>query len=407
MTNDSNFKCGLTCDSNPDTVNESDIYLRNSAKANFGAKSFLWLPECEMTNDSNFKCGLTRDSNPDTVNEKRHGDTRILELGEELIAEQAQYHSSCRRNYIRQKHKPTEHKSNRKKHEEAFQKLCVFLEHEVIENKTPLLATTIFKLYSEEYFAVGGTQSDLEQYSVQMLMYKVQERLTGISIDKQSNKSGSFVFSSSMTREDALVKLSQGNNTKENLIRLAAMALRTEILAMTPTKPPSPTSVYNLKETAPAIPHLVSLFYSTLIGGLQADSLWSSDANKRRVLASASDALFNCSKGRVRPWKHQALGLGIGTLTGSKSVLNILNRFGHCVSYDEVKRLETEIAYTCSEENRESPDGLSLNSNLGTACAWDNFDVNTETLDGKSTLHCTVGICYQNAVPKRSYHIHQ
>lgn len=34
------------------------------------------------------------------------------------------------------------------------------------------------------------------------------------------------------------------------------------------------------------------------------------------------------------------------------------------------------------------------------ACAWDNFDVNTETLDGKSTLHCTVGICYQNAVPK-------
>lgn len=294
----------------------------------------------KSTSSENLSMSLTTEGSKSILSAaERHGDTRILELGEELIAEQAQYHSSCRRNYIRQKHKPTEHKSNRKKHEEAFQKLCVFLEHEVIENKTPLLATTIFKLYSEEYFAVGGTQSDFEQYSVQMLMYKVQERLTGISIDKQSNKPGSFVFSSSMTREDALVKLSQGNNTKENLIRLAAMALRTEILAMTPTKPPSPTSVYNLKETAPAIPHLVSLFYSTLIGGLQADSLWSSDANKRRVLASASDALFNCSKGRVRPWKHQALGLGIGTLTGSKSVLNILNRFGHCVSYDEVKRL--------------------------------------------------------------------
>lgn len=47
-------------------------------------------------------------------------------------------------------------------------------------------------------------------------------------------------------------------------------------------------------------------------------------------MASASDALFNSTQGRIRPWNHEALGLGIGTLTGSKSVLNILSRFGQC-----------------------------------------------------------------------------
>ena len=34
---------------------------------------------------------------------------------------------------------------------------------------------------------------------------------------------------------------------------------------------------------------------------------------------------------------------------------------------------------------------------LGTA--WDNYDVNMKTQDGKDTLHCTVGICYQNKAP--------
>lgn len=33
------------------------------------------------------------------------------------------------------------------------------------------------------------------------------------------------------------------------------------------------------------------------------------------------------------------------------------------------------------------------------ATAWDNYDVAIETLDGKNTLHVTVGICYQNLHP--------
>ncbi len=101
-------------------------------------------------------------------------------------------------------------------------------------------------------------------------------------------------------------------------------------------------------------------------------------------------------------------------MTGSKSLLTVLNRFGHCISYDEVKRLEAEMAYSCSDTGCETPDGLNLHSNLATGktntnlllvhdvlllcsvLAWDNYDVTTETLDGKNTLHSMVGISYQN-----------
>jgi hypothetical protein len=167
-----------------------------------------------------------------------------------------------------------------------------------------------------------------------------------------------------MTSAEAFTMLYDFNDTTEK-IRYAAMALRTEILAMPSSKIPSPTSVHTLKENAPNIPPLALLFFRTLIGGMQSGgrSAHSEDLIERKV---ASDAVFNCTRGTVCPWKHQALGLGLGTLTGLKSLLTILNRFGHCISYDELKRLETEMAYTCSESGREPPAGLNLQSNLAT-----------------------------------------
>ena len=117
------------------------------------------------------------------------------------------------------------------------------------------------------------------------------------------------------------------------------------------------------------------------------------------MTSSVSDAVNITSKGRVRPWKSTALGLGIGTLTGSKAVLQILNRLGHSVCYEEIKGLETEFAFPISHEHHETQDGMLLTDTRGTGIAWDNYNVNIETLDGKDTLHATIGICHQNKAP--------
>ena len=77
-------------------------------------------------------------------------------------------------------------------------------------------------------------------------------------------------------------------------------------------------------------------------------------------------------------------------------ILRILNRLGNSISDDEVKSLETEFAFSAEKNDCDAPDGINLLPHLGTGLAWDSYDVNMEMLNGKDTLHATVGICYQN-----------
>ncbi|KAI0211753.1 hypothetical protein LSAT2_003429 [Lamellibrachia satsuma] len=92
----------------------------------------------------------------------------------------------------------------------------------------------MFSLYKEEFLAVTGTQDDMNKYSVQSIMSKMNERFEDILIDKLANKSGPFVFHSSLTPTESSAILNESSDTIEE-IRCAAMALRTEILAVPPS----------------------------------------------------------------------------------------------------------------------------------------------------------------------------
>ena len=111
-----------------------------------------------------------------------------------------------------------------------------------------------------------------------------------------------------------------------------------------------------------------------------------------------SDAVYNVTRGTVKPGKHTSFGLGFASLTGSKMVTQILNRTGHCISYSEIKGLGTEFAYSAASNETDAPDGIRLDPSVATACVWNNNDANVETLDGKETSHATVGHTYQNVV---------
>ena len=140
------------------------------------------------------------------------------------------------------------------------------------------------------------------------------------------------------------------------------MKLRSEILNMPKTKVPIPTSVHTLKANSPVTPPMTTLFYQTLVSGLANQN----ETSQLRSMFLASDAVYFTSRGAVRPWKNTALGLGQCSMLGSKQDITMINRMGHTVSYDECKRLETEIAYTCSSSDHEMPAGLCLTPNLAT-----------------------------------------
>lgn len=92
------------------------------------------------------------------------------------------------------------------------------------------------------------------------------------------------------------------------------------------------------------------------------------------------------------------LGLTLKSITSSRKVVNLLNRAGHCCSYNVIEGIETEATISACEASQISPEDAILAPNYCTGVAWDNFDRFVETSSGKDTLHDTVGIFYQNLI---------
>ncbi|GFY36060.1 uncharacterized protein TNCV_4844321 [Trichonephila clavipes] len=87
------------------------------------------------------------------------------------------------------------------------------------------------------------------------------------------------------------------------------------------------------------------------------------------------------------------------SLTSSRKVIDIINHYGHCISYNAIEELETEATYSSVSRTGICPEAVNKNENLSTGMAFDNFDRFVDTKNGKDTLHDTVGIIYQNIDP--------
>ena len=108
----------------------------------------------------------------------------------------------------------------------------------------------------------------------------------------------------------------------------------------------------------------------------------------------AADTVFLVTNGRKKPSKHLKLGLPVKSMTGSKKLIGIFNKYGHCVSYTTTEELETERTFTVTSASKISPPDLVPDSSLTVGITYDNFDQFVETLSGKNTLGDTVGIVY-------------
>ncbi|KAL7290743.1 hypothetical protein TKK_0015494 [Trichogramma kaykai] len=141
------------------------------------------------------------------------------------------------------------------------------------------------------------------------------------------------------------------------------------------------------------IPKWLKLFWQTTLGGMNKRN---SDRIERLSDCYSQDSIFSITKGNIKPRKQILLGVELKSMTGSKKVINILNRQGYCIGYSNILELETSAAYSCSSSDRVCPSSIIKTSILSCGVAWDNFDRYVETDSGKDTLHDTVGIIYQD-----------
>lgn len=140
-------------------------------------------------------------------------------------------------------------------------------------------------------------------------------------------------------------------------------------------------------------PELVHLFFRVLFGGGNRTS----ESVKRRATSVSEDALFIVHNGQFLPKKHIVLGSLVHSITGSRKLMTVLNRFGHCISYSKYEELETELATTIQSRQMVSPSGAKCGPVMGNA--FDNYDEMVHTLSGFESLHDTMGIFYQNVDP--------
>ena len=183
-----------------------------------------------------------------------------------------------------------------------------------------------------------------------------------------------------------------------------ATILRNEILSLKTSPLNEGWSAENIIKGEVDIPENLQNFYKILYTGSESGPC--SSRKTRLTNSSSADAIFACSGGKLIPGKHLSLGLALKSMTGSKSVVSLLNRFGHCIGDETVRRMDMSFEEAVNQNDTILPSHIQISPNLSTGLAWDNFDINIETLSGANTIHHTYGICYQNIIPSENSQFH-
>ena len=82
----------------------------------------------------------------------------IIRIGVDLIAKEAEYHKSCRVQFLREtddRDNTTEENSSPTYHKRALTALLSYIQVEVIEKQRSMLISDLFSMYTEEYISDG------------------------------------------------------------------------------------------------------------------------------------------------------------------------------------------------------------------------------------------------------------
>lgn len=319
----------------------------------------------------------------------------LAQIGGNFVAKEVHYHNICRLQYQKQFQKSAVPEQNEEKptakFHEVINAIIQFIRSNVIDGHQAFLLSALhrqFLLFYDEI--MDGEECS---YTAQHLEEKILKTFSDdiLQISKLENKK---VVHSPQLNSAQLHYLVISSNERL-LLKEAAAKLRKVIMNIQPSTMPIHLKLEDIKRGEVEIPELLSSFLSNLIGG--SDPRKHGERTERLVDSFAQDIIFATTNGRLKPSKHILLGMCMSGLTSSKKVINILNHYGHILSYSMLEGIETELCYSDIEasESRLLPSAMTTEPGLATGVAFDNFDRYVETVSGKDTLHDTVGIAYQ------------
>ena len=258
--------------------------------------------------------------------------------------------------------------------EDAKQEICQFVKKCVIAENEAVYISSLLEKYRQIYLQKGGPPDALKNYSSTNMKKFILKRLGAHGVEIVSDSTKKLVVKKVGELSDESARAQASNNdASSNLIWDCAMHLRQKILSIEPKPMQEPLSVDAIMSGEVEIPQSVKDFLLTLYTGSNKEP---SKKKQRLVDSTAADMVFSSSGGKLLPGKHIALGMSIKSMTGSKTVTNFLNRFGHCVSNEKVRRIDMGLESTINQTDSLVPNKIQKGKDTSIGTAWDNFDIN-------------------------------
>ena len=327
--------------------------------------------------------------------------TRITSVS--FSSKEVKYHNVCRLQYIRNASKLETNKVKnqtncsdwhiaRTSHNKSFDSLKEIIRKSVIDAKVVQFLNDLNNHYIVIFRENAGDGFSDTSHSVQKLEEKIKNPFgNSVTISKGRTRRGNIIYDASLIVEEIL-RIETLTSTKEDVkIKEVAFLTRKSILDCKHKPLPENITLEDVKKGEVETFEILEKFLTYLIAGPDSRK-HESDVKQRRIKSISDDVIYATTGGKKKPSKHLMLGMAIKSLTGSKTVLQILNRY--CSSYNTIQEIETELTFEANKRQEVLPYGMELGIN-DIDIAWDNYDCFVETKDGKNTLHDTVGISYQ------------
>lgn len=328
---------------------------------------------------------------------RKLGDEELLGKisGVDLIAKAAKYHHSCKSAYVLKAKRISTNTCSKdssatggvKETGTAIKNLRAYVENSIIVDKRAELLTSVYERYLD--FCSLEDENPMQRFSLMRHLTNVFGVRIKVHVP-EGKKLGNIIYNAEIA-EDAVRLAYDYSDSDERVITKAALLLRNQLLKAPKKELPMNPTLSDLRTGNVSPPELVTNFIRILYSG---STNLCGKRIERRVQSTSQDMLFVVNRGKAMPAKHVTLGMAIKSVTGSKKLVTVLNRFGYCLNYSALEELETATAEAILARDVACPEETVVGEPMG--LAFDNFDEMTHTLSGANTLHDTMGILYQN-----------
>ena len=260
----------------------------------------------------------------------------------------------------------------------------LYITKHVLEEKQAVSITTLQTLYGL------GSDSRYRSKLKNRILKDFPDKLKFLSVDR---KVPEIMISASIPAIEMAYK------DKDGCIIKCAEYLREEIIEHCKNLPELswPPSLEELNKNERTPPQSLLTFLKHI---LQPDSSSKKNESIERFINSFSaDIISAVSPGKIMTAKQFLLALGLHNITGQRKAIDILNRLGHCITYNATCEIETALA---EKAQKMSLSGATLplsavdNNSYVLIVFWvDNFDVKVERQTGSTSLNTTHMVAFQ------------